>query len=307
MEGVLVDDESVDGDVLDSGGDEIEVDPDVAKELGITDEELGRQPGWKRLKMRNFAEQKREAQRKADMAGAALEEQRRVNQQLQERLQRLEQGAVAPKQEPKAEGLQGYKLEDLKDAKMKAWAAIQAVAANPEDEQARANALKVPPNLIVEIDEEIARREHESRWGRHTEESTKKEREQVARSRLQQKLVADYGNDVLDLKSGLMARAAEIFQERAKAYGFGEDKDGSQTVWAVDQAYREIRGRDRDGRGSDVDRRRLAVEGQVRRETQVHNAIAALKGRGDLKSAVKATEIELDQWLGANGYTVQGQ
>lgn len=292
----MPDDVTMEHEGLGMADDIPEVDPEVARALGVTEDELKRQPGWKKLKMGNLAEKVTDAQRKADGYRAALEEQRRMNQELAERLSRLEQNGSAKAREPEPEGLAKYPMAELKEAKIKAQRALHAAAINPEDEEARKQAALVTPELMDSLDEEIRRRERQEDLKGLRSELGAKEQRSAAEMRFKQRLVSKFGNEALDPTSDLFKRASEMYREKATEWGV-QDDNGALTVLAFEEAYREIRGRDRGGRGSEADLRRLAVESQTRREVETHNVIAALKKQGDWKADVKANQIELGQWL----------
>ena len=289
-----------DNDIPDNdfdGSDESpEIDMEIARELGVTEDELARQPRWKQLKMGKVAEKARESERKADAYRAALDEQRALNQQLMERMGTLEKNVGAPKA-PEPEGLGKYTMQDLRSAKLNAQKWLHRAAVDPEDAEARQHATTATPEMLDSLDEEIRRRERQTDINGLKAELTQKEQAAASRTQLQKHLQDQYGNEVQDMNSDLMKLASAIFRKKAAAAGISNDT-GGLTMLAIDEAYREIRGRDRDGRGSEVDRRRLAVEGQTRREVETHNVIAALKQRGDWKADSKANSIELDQWLG---------
>jgi len=137
--------------------------------------------------------------------------------------------------------------------------------------------------------------------GLRSEWETKAQRE-ARMAKIKQDLVREYGNDVLDLQSELMRAAAQELRTLLHEAGREKDDDGLLSKWAVERAATKMR-HDRGGREmSETDRRRLAVEGQARREASTLNDIAALKQRGDWRSQNQATNLEIGEWLKANGY-----
>lgn len=117
-----------------------------------------------------------------------------------------------------------------------------------------------------------------------------------------ERLKQEFGPDAVNAKSELFQKTLEKFRENIQM--FPDDSSGAVTWMSMRDAKAELEKKNRAGRGSDLDRRRLAIEGQARREGQLSNTIAALKQRGDSNSQLQASSLELTAFLKQNGYSV---
>lgn len=219
-----------------------------------------------------------------------LDAERAARAALEARLAAVE-GRVAEHDKPQAPT--GPTLESLKKWQADYAALVHRVATDAEDADARTKLAEVKPEHVVAVNSAIAEMMANGAAGKiktEVEATRAADRRQVA---LQRKLAEEYGNDVLDFNSDLMQRAKEEFAALAAEHG-GDDENGALTRLAVERAYRAV---NRGGRGSDKDRRRLAVEEGSRREASPLNSIAALMQKGDPKSQRKAAEIGLGEAL----------
>lgn len=128
-------------------------------------------------------------------------------------------------------------------------------------------------------------------------ESEKKISTQVdgraAQAAFNERLKAEFGPDAVNNKSELFQSAIAEYRELIQS--FPDDSGGAVTWMALKEARSKMQ--NRGGRLSDKDTRRLAIEGQTRREGQFANTIAALEAKGDQTSKGKAADLKLDAFL----------
>jgi hypothetical protein len=115
-----------------------------------------------------------------------------------------------------------------------------------------------------------------------------------AQDAFKERLKTEFGPDSVNSKSDLFKAAVEKFRDLIQI--FPDDSGGAVTWMAMKDAQNDLE-KTRGGRGSELDRRRLAIEAGTRREGQQANQIAALKQKGDPQSAGKANALELDAFL----------
>lgn len=233
----------------------------------------------------------RKAERKTREAKQALESERAARSALEARLAALE-GRVADGEKPKAP--EGPTLDSLRKWKADYSALVHKVATNPEDTEARAKLAEVKPEHVAAVESAMIEMVAKGEAGRVRQDVDATLAQGRAAVAQQRRLADEFGNDVLDLKSDLMKKAAEEFKELIAEYGDDGNGNAALTRLAVERAYHAV---NRGGRGSDKDRRRLAVEGEARREASSRNTIAALVQKGDPKSQRKAVEIGLGEAL----------
>jgi len=120
------------------------------------------------------------------------------------------------------------------------------------------------------------------------------------KSQLQNELRSKFGDEVLNMDSDLMTRAAELYREIAPRFG-NNDSNGAITWQAVEAASREGRENDRGGRGlDDRTHRLLAVEGEARRDASRNTNTAALQRaaeQGDYVASKKLVMNNIAEWL----------
>lgn len=110
------------------------------------------------------------------------------------------------------------------------------------------------------------------------------------------KVTAEFGPDAVNATSPLFAEASKQYAQLLNR--FGNDDNGAVTWMALEAARKKVN--PRDGRGTDLDRRRLAIEGQVRRDGADANKIAALNAKGDPESRMAAFNMTFDQFYKQN-------
>jgi hypothetical protein len=268
--------------------------------MDFSKEEFDAQPHWRQERLSQMAYKKRKAEEDA-------QRERGRREQLEKRLEQLEQRVQSQPREEKAEAKTGWGQFDddqLRSYELDGWKAIQAAALNPESEELRTAAASYSPDKLIAVRDELNQRQSSQAISGLRGEIGEQTAAVQRANALQQKLQREFGPDVLNMESDLMKEAADQFRDLAQTLSVKDDEAGVLTYMSVREAYRKIRDRDRGGRGmTESDRRRLAVEGQVRRDTSPQNTIAALKAKGDWKSRDKAQDMAIDGFLAELGFT----
>ena len=266
----------------------------------VPPEEFEFSPKWAQEKFSKLAYQRKQERARADRAegkAAALEAQ---SQQLAQRLAALENRVTGTEAEKPKEGIEGISETNLREYKSRAYGWMQRAQANPDDADARAEVSKVDWGKLSLVDEELARRAALKPVQELEQKMTQREQAQMQNAVLTNKLRMKYGDEVMDLNSPLMKRAAEIARDLVGEFGL-PSLDAGSSVLAVERAHNELR-KNRSGRElSEADRRRLSLEAGARREAQAINTSAALRSKGDWKSKVAAVDIELDAFFDGMG------
>lgn len=258
----------------------------------LSEEQYDKQPNWKKGRISEMAYKRKQAEQERD-----IEKGQRI--QLEGRLSGLEAQMQALGNEsrngtePGKDDPSQFKPAQWRDFIAEAEKAQRDFALSPEDEALRAKFLEFDPRHV-----EYAREQLSLGTARGVVDEYRKTNDaEAAQQRMlqthQQQMFNKYGPDALNPKSELMQNAATEYLQMTQERGVTEDPQFFLREWAVDSAYRKLRG-DRDGRGpSEVDRRRLAVEAETRREAAPLNEIAALRSQGDWKSIDAAQNIEI--------------
>lgn len=250
------------------------------------------EPGYVQKRLARLKRQREDAERRASEATGALQATQQRLAAIEAQLaQRPAKAEAAPKTTPDDE------LKLAKDfiRKVEANRLIIDTSEDPDlVKQAKAQLAGVRADDIAFAHEEVARLQ----GLKATSESEKRISTQLegrsAQDAFKERLKAEFGPDAVNSKSDLFKAAVEEFKDLIQM--FPDDSGGAVTWMAMDRAKTKLE-KTRGGRGSDLDRRRLAIEAGARREGNLSNQIAALKQKGDPQSAGKANSLELDAFL----------
>lgn len=280
-----------------------EVEYDEA-EMGdaVSREEFENDPNWAQAKFSKLAYQRKLERQRADKAEGRAEQAAAQAAQLAQRLQELESKFnSSPMAEKPKEGIEGITDSQLREYKQRAMGWMQRAAADPSDDAAKAEMGKIDFSKLSLIDEELARRAALAPVQALEERLTQKEKVGAAQAALTNRLRMKYGDEVLDLRSPLMQRAAEIAKEMVTDYGL-PSLDAGASIAAVDRAHKELRGRNAPGREmSESDRRRLSMEAGARSQAPVSRNVDALREKGDWKGVVRENWNALDRFFDGMG------
>lgn len=280
-----------------------EVEYDEA-EMGdaVSREEFDNDPNWAQAKFSKLAYQRKLERARADKAEGRAQALQEQYEQTQRRLQDLESKFnSSPLAEKPKEGIEGITDGQLREYKDRAMGWMQRAAADPSDDAAKAEMAKIDFSKLSLIDQELARRAALVPVRDLEQRITQNEQVKGAQQALTNRLRMKYGDEVLDLRSPLMQRAAEIAKEMVTDYGL-PSLDAGASIAAVDRAHKELRGRNAPGREmSESDRRRLSMEAGARSQAPVSRNVDALREKGDWKGVVKENWNQLDGFFDGMG------
>lgn len=268
----------------------------------VSREEFESDPNWAQAKFSKIAYQRKLERQRADRAEGKAEQAAAQAAQLAQRLAELESKFnSSPIAEKPKEGIEGISDSQLREYKGRALGWMQRAAADPGDDAAKAEMAKIDFSKLSLIDEELARRAALAPVRDLEQRITQKDQLTAQQNALTNKLRMKYGDEVLDLRSPLMQRAAEIAKELVTDYGL-PSLDAGASITAVDRAYKELRGRNAPGREmSESDRRRLSMEAGARSQAPVSRNVDALREKGDWKGVVKENWNTLDSFFDGMG------
>lgn len=273
--------------------------PDHA-ELGITEGEWQGRGPKAQDRINQLIKQRNEERE------AAIRE-RGQREALEKRLSMIESNLTAqraPAAEPEKKGLEAWPDEDLLQYKSRAFAWMKRAGEKTGDDEAdaaaRAEAAKIDFQRLAEIDRLLADRAATKQVNGLRQELTERERATMANAHFQNQMRERYGAAVLDPNSELRREAVEQFKALAAERNITSDPHNLLAEMALERAHAKLIG-DSAGRPlSALDRGRLQVEAQVRRDTAPQSQIAQLRERGDRQSVLEAKNLEIEQFWKSN-------
>lgn len=252
-------------------------------------------PEWARDKFSKLAFQRKQERQRADKEAGRAEAMAQQNAAMAARLAALE-AKVGTDPAPKP-GIEGVEDGHLREYKSRAYGWMQKAALDPTDETAKAEVAKIDFSKLSLVDEELARRAAEKPVSELRQQITQHEQAKSAQQTLTNRLRLKYGDEVLDMQSPLMTRAAAIAKEIAVEFGL-EKLDAGASLLAVERAHAEMRRNNSQRREmSERDRQRLSLEVGARREA----ASVFPSPKGGWKAQVAQTEATLDKFLDGMG------
>lgn len=269
-------------------------------EHGTTEEQFENMPGWKRGRLVEMNDARRQAESERD-------ELRGAKNQLEQRLAQIESQVTDLRsngngaKEPEPEGWAAFTTAKLDTYIRDEAKARRDFMLNPEDEGAKSAFLEFDPTHLQAVSDEKARRIATGLVDGIEKARTDERAEDQRNALFQRGLIDEYGPDIARPKSDLAQAAVEELQQICQQYGLTEQQalaDRGYQHMAVDRAHRKLHG-NRGGR-DEFARRHLAVEAGVRREAAPVNAIAALRQKGGWKDVDKAQDLEIGEFLRVN-------
>lgn len=288
---------------LDGGGNDAPLrepyDESMA-DLGTTEEEFENLPGWKRGRLVEMNDARRQAESERDeLRGAKSQLEQRLAQ-FESQLTDLRSNGNSAK-EPEPEGWAAFTTAKLDTYIRDEAKARRDFMLNPEDEGAKSTFLEFDPSHLQAVSDEKARRIATGLVDDIEKTRTDERAEDQRNVLFQRSLIDEYGPDIARPKSELAQVAVEELQQICQQQGLTTEQalaDRGYQLLAVDRAHRKLHG-NRGGR-DEFARRHLAVEAGVRREAAPTNTIAALRNKGGWKDIDQAQDLEIGEFLKHN-------
>lgn len=281
---------------------EVAYDPAEMGGSGVTQEYFDGAPKWEQDRISKIAYQRKLERQRADRAEGKAQALEAQTAEMARRMADLEAKFTASgvAEKPK-EGIDAVSDSQLREYKSRAYGWMQRAQTDPNDDAAKAEVAKIDWSKLSLVDEELAKRAAIKPVQELEQRLTQKEQAAMQMSAMTNRLRLKYGDEVLDLKSPLMQRAAEIAKDLVGEFGL-PGLDAGASVLAVERAHQELRGRKGAGREmSESDHRRLSMEAGTRRESYAFPDVEALRKKGDWKGVVAANERGLDAFLDGMG------